>query len=73
MNGTLPDAGTWCGIDGSPFDPSNSSSIGEAGFSQDGAQVPLNRNGGSDNDEALVQALRDLATFDDVRFSPLHL
>ncbi|KAK1231140.1 hypothetical protein PQX77_005746 [Marasmius sp. AFHP31] len=69
VNGTLPDAGTWCPIDGSPFDPSNSSSIREFELGQDDAQTPL--KGAEDGD--LAEALRDLATFDDMRVPPLHV
>ncbi|KAL0580846.1 hypothetical protein V5O48_001138 [Marasmius crinis-equi] len=67
VNGTLPKAGTWCTIDGSPFDPPSSSfGIGEQGA--EGAQSPFDSE-----DFALVQALRDLAMFDDRRMTPLHL
>ncbi|KAL0580847.1 hypothetical protein V5O48_001139 [Marasmius crinis-equi] len=67
VNGTLPKAGTWCPIDGSPFDPLNAiSGIGEQGM--DGAQAPFDSE-----DLILAQALRDLATFDNRRMAPLHV
>ncbi|KAK1219898.1 hypothetical protein PQX77_017351 [Marasmius sp. AFHP31] len=75
MNGTLPDVGTWCPIDRSPFDPSYASSNRQLKLGQDGAQTPLKyKSWGADGEEAtLAQALRDLATFDYTRVSPLPL